>query len=81
MKAERIRWLDSVTVNYGGWDGIAWHKTAMTKKAMTHETVGYVLAETKVALLVAQSRNGSEDRFAGALVIPQAAVISRKRLK
>ncbi len=83
MRRVEVEWLDSMTLDHGGWGDIEDFGEATSVEAMTHRSCGYLISETEEAILLAQSlyaQHGVQERAAGALVIPRRAVLSLKDL-
>lgn len=76
-----MEWLDSLVLADGGWDSREGHEEAMSVKAMTQRSCGYLFAENDEAVLVASSVDNAGGRAAGVVAIPRCVIISIKDLR
>jgi hypothetical protein len=80
-----VEWVDSMTLNDGGWLDHSDVDDALEHEALRHRTVGVLIKETAAALAVAAAVNdqpdGQESRAACVIVIPKAAVLARHELR
>jgi hypothetical protein len=77
-----VHWVDSMTLESGGWMDVDDVAVNVELDAMRHESVGYLIRETKAGLALADGRNASlEDgdhngtKVSGVVVIPRAALL------
>jgi len=78
-----VRWVDSMTLELGGWMDADEVPECLTVDAMVHESVGYLIADSADAIALAGSRNASDDayhrntRYSNVGTIPRRAIIGR----
>jgi hypothetical protein len=77
-----VHWVDSMTLESGGWMDVDDVEVNVELDAMRQESVGYLVRETKAGLALADSRNASlEDddhngsKVGGVTVIPRVALL------
>ena len=78
MRMVQVKWLDSMTLQYGEWADREDHESSMIVDEMTHHSCGYLFSESDEALILAHSvyEDPDTDRAAGAVLIPRRAVLS-----
>lgn len=83
MRMVQVKWLDSMTLQYGEWADRDDHEAAMTLEEMAHHSCGYLFSEGEEALILAHTvyENEETDRAAGAVLIPRRAVLSIDELQ
>jgi hypothetical protein len=82
LKPVRVSWLDSMTLDEGGWldVGDVTDEDALTASGIRHESVGYLVAESDDVVAIAGARNDGDGpnhntRVAGVILIPRCAII------
>lgn len=87
MKRVEVEWVDSMTLEYGGWiDTTDLDDGCMTNAGMRHTSIGYLAGETEDAIALAQSRNAADSdrnrdtRIGAVQIIPRVAVVSMEEV-
>ena len=80
MKRVEVEWLDSVCLQNGGGDDADEFRTELRRECLTHVSVGWLLAENELGVLLIQSWYEPNERGAGALIIPRGAIVAMREL-
>lgn len=80
-----VVWLDSLILNHGEWMDLDDLLADLKEESMVHNTVGYLLADTDVAIAIGLSINAQYDmptnRVSGGMIIPKSAIKSMTTLR
>jgi hypothetical protein len=74
-RAVAVAWIDSATLGDGGWMN---RLDAISTASLAVRTVGFVVARTADAMVIAHSVDA--DRVCGVIAIPHSAVLSVREL-
>jgi hypothetical protein len=78
-----VKWIDSLVLEHGEW--MDRDNLDLSNENMLHSSVGYLVAESDVAICLASSHNDQPhepiNRISGGVVIPKVAITNTNVLR
>lgn len=75
-----VEWVDS-HVSDGGWHPCKWYVRNKKNRRPVMVSVGFVLADDKAGIVLANSVDPRYNAACGVIMIPAGAVLTRRRLR
>jgi hypothetical protein len=75
-----VEWVDS-HVSDGGWHPCSWYVKQKKHRRPVMVSAGFVLADDKTGVILANSVDPTYNAACGVIHIPAGAVLSRRRLR
>jgi hypothetical protein len=75
MRPVLVRWVDSMLLDEGSWVDVG-ELLSIGKNDIEHTTIGFVLRDDDLGLVLASSLSPDEKRACGGLFIPREAIRS-----